>query len=92
MDAQCISNTTRVYLKALEKHFFLLSHLVSKATAVSVREKFTSFTYQQTFYSIPLFLAPNGCTNHNGGFLRPVTLVVCPDGLFFRDIFGYRVH
>ena len=24
MDAQCISNTTRVCLKALEKHFFLL--------------------------------------------------------------------
>ena len=25
MDAQCISNTTRVCLKAMEKHFFLLS-------------------------------------------------------------------
>ena len=24
MDAQCISNTTRVCLKAIEKHFFLL--------------------------------------------------------------------
>ena len=24
MDAQCISNTTRVCLKAMEKHFFLL--------------------------------------------------------------------
>ena len=27
MDAQCISNTTRVCLKAMEKHFFLLSGL-----------------------------------------------------------------
>ena len=26
MDAQCISNTTRVCLKAMEKHFFLLPH------------------------------------------------------------------
>ena len=25
MDAQCISNTTRVCLKAMEKHFFLLT-------------------------------------------------------------------
>ena len=30
MDAQCISNTTRVCLKALEKHFFLLAPYASK--------------------------------------------------------------
>ena len=31
MDAQCISNTTRVYLKAMEKHFFLLLSLYPSA-------------------------------------------------------------
>ena len=30
MDAQCISNTTRVCLKAMEKHFFLLKMIAAK--------------------------------------------------------------
>ena len=39
MDAQCISNTTRVCLKALEKHFFLLPPCAVVATSVAFLEK-----------------------------------------------------
>ena len=35
MDAQCIFNTTRVCLKAMEKHFFLLS--LSENTSFEVK-------------------------------------------------------
>ena len=35
MDAQCISNTTRVCLKAKEKHFFLLPPCAVVATTVA---------------------------------------------------------
>ena len=39
MDAQCISNTTRVCAKALEKHFFLLPPCAVVATTVAFQEK-----------------------------------------------------
>ena len=39
MDAQCISNTTRVCLKALEKHFFLLPPCAVVATTVAFSGK-----------------------------------------------------
>ena len=37
--AQCISNTTRVCLKALEKHFFLLPPCAVVATTVALSGK-----------------------------------------------------
>ena len=42
MDAQCISNTTRVCRKAIEKHFFLLLPLSNETRPHVIREQLLS--------------------------------------------------
>ena len=58
--AQCISNTTRVCLKALEKHFFLLQPVPVKKTLN--KKAGTRVTYEFG-HSVVVFFSKNGLMN-----------------------------